>query len=153
MQVPDAPLTLTKIEAATRQVECAVEALVRGHFDVAITLAGAAEGMIKGETPTSLFAYHRDSPKRDEEGITEKELVSPLNKERDWLKHACEPDSMQFQLHRCLHGCSLCHQAWGRTLDSPHCCVLALVERIRRNQHQIKGRRDRSRRRRAIGSE
>jgi len=99
MQVPDAPLTLTKIGAATRQVECAVEALVRGHFDVAITLAGAAEGMIKGETPTSLFAYHRDSPKRDEEGITEKELVSPLNKERDWLKHSCAPDSMQFQLY------------------------------------------------------
>lgn len=99
MQVPDTPLTLTKIEAATRQVECAVEALVRGHFDVAITLAGAAEGMIKGETPTSLFAYHRDSPKREEEGITEKELVSHLNKERDWLKHSCAPDSMQFQLY------------------------------------------------------
>jgi hypothetical protein len=99
VQVPDAPLTLTKAEVATRQVEGAIEALVRGHFDVAITLAGAAEGMIKGETPTSLFAYHRDHPKREEGGITEKELVSHLNKERDWLKHACEPDSMQFQLY------------------------------------------------------
>jgi hypothetical protein len=61
MEVPDRPLNLTKVEAAIRQVEAAIEALERGDFDVAITLAGAAEDMI--DRPGSLFAYHQDHPK------------------------------------------------------------------------------------------
>jgi hypothetical protein len=64
MEAPDRPLNLTKVEAAIRQVEAAIEALERGDFDVAITLAGAAEDMI--DRPGSLFAYHQSRTKNYE---------------------------------------------------------------------------------------
>jgi len=42
---PCTELPVTKLESAIRQTEAAIAALAVGHFDVAITLAGAAEGM------------------------------------------------------------------------------------------------------------
>src|SRR5262245_45811369 len=39
-------ITLTKAEAATRQIDAPIEALLHDRFDVEITLAGAAEDMI-----------------------------------------------------------------------------------------------------------
>jgi hypothetical protein len=39
-------ITLTKADAATRQIDAAIEALLHDRFDIAITLAGAAEDMI-----------------------------------------------------------------------------------------------------------
>jgi hypothetical protein len=97
MQIPDRSLLLTKVEAATRQIEAAIEALARGDFDIVITLAGVAEGMI--EKSTSLFAYHRDHPKMRELGMEQKELVAVLNKERDWLKHLTGPETMEITLY------------------------------------------------------
>jgi hypothetical protein len=91
MEVPALPLTLTRAEAMTRQIEGAIEALVRGRFDIALTLAGAAEGMSERH---GLFAYQRDHPKAKEQGI-EKELVDHATKERNWLKHPQEPDTME----------------------------------------------------------
>jgi hypothetical protein len=40
-------LMISKIEGARRQVDEAMKALERGDFDIAITLAGAAEGMLE----------------------------------------------------------------------------------------------------------
>ena len=94
MDIPERSLILTKAEAATRQVEGAIEALVRGHFDIAITLAGAAEDMI--DSPDSLFAYHRDHLNAKELGELEDKLVPHLNRERNWLKHASGLEPMQF---------------------------------------------------------
>jgi hypothetical protein len=77
-------LTLTKIEGATRQTDAAIEAFWRGDLDIAITLAGAAEGMIEREGD-HLFSYLRDSPRvRD---VKSKQWIDTLNQERDWLKH------------------------------------------------------------------
>lgn len=84
MDVPAMALNLTKAEAATRQVEAAINALVRGDFDVAITLAGAAEGMLV-RSGTHGFAYLRDSPRVQH--LDKKEWIAVLNQERDWLKH------------------------------------------------------------------
>jgi hypothetical protein len=47
MKIPLGSVRLSLIEAATRQTEAAIEALERGQYDVALTLAGAAEGMIQ----------------------------------------------------------------------------------------------------------
>lgn len=78
------PLKVTKIEAATRQLEAAIDAFERGELDVAITLAGAAEGTIE-RTGLHLFAYLRD---RTLKGVDhQKEWIPFLNFERDWLKH------------------------------------------------------------------
>jgi hypothetical protein len=40
-------ITLPLEKAAVRQIDAAIDALEAGLFDVAITLAGAAEGMIE----------------------------------------------------------------------------------------------------------
>ncbi len=93
MQIPDRPLTLTKTEAATRQVEAAIEAFKRGDFDIAITLVGAAEGMLNRTGP-HLFAYLCDHPKVQELDKG-KEWVPHLNLERDWLKHSNGPQSLE----------------------------------------------------------
>ena len=92
--VPETTLTLTKMEAAARQTEAAIEALIRGEFDIAITLAGAAEGMIDRDGP-HMFAYLRDSPRTSE--LDSKKWIAALNLERDWLKHSGGPDSLSFE--------------------------------------------------------
>jgi hypothetical protein len=87
-------ITLTKTEAATRQVEAAVDALMRGDFDIAITLAGAAEGMIDRDE-NYLFAFLRDSERVSD--VPAREWITTLNMERDWLKHSCEPDVLTIE--------------------------------------------------------
>lgn len=55
MPLPESPLHvpvgtslhLTLERAMSRQVDAAIDALVAGNFDIALTLAGAAEGMIE----------------------------------------------------------------------------------------------------------
>jgi hypothetical protein len=44
-RLPADPIKLTLTEGASRQVDAAIDALERGDFAVAVTLAGAAEGM------------------------------------------------------------------------------------------------------------
>ena len=58
-RLPVDPLKLTLAQAATRQVDAAIDALERGKFDIALTLAGAAEGMIERDGH-HLFAGLRD---------------------------------------------------------------------------------------------
>jgi putative transcriptional regulator len=81
-------LKITKVEGATRQTVSAIEAFIRGDLDIAITLAGAAEGMLSRQG-NYLFSYLRDSPRAQD--VEKKEWVRALNEERDWLKHA-DPD-------------------------------------------------------------
>jgi hypothetical protein len=83
--VPQGSLNLSLIEAATRQTDAAIAALEQGMFDVAMTLAGAAEGMIEREG-FHMFQSLRASP-RALERFSQKEWTSILNMERDWLKH------------------------------------------------------------------
>jgi hypothetical protein len=85
MQIPGTQLQISKEQAATRHIEAAIDFLRRGDFDLAITLAGAAEGMLEGTPRTSLFEMLRDSPKVAD--IGNKDWISSLNTERDWLKH------------------------------------------------------------------
>jgi hypothetical protein len=77
----------TKLGAAVRQLEAAIDAFERGDYAVAITLAGAAEGMLPTIPSQPLFESLRDHPKAPLKG---KPWVSVLNRERDWLKHPSE---------------------------------------------------------------
>jgi hypothetical protein len=85
MHVPAGSLNLSLNDAATRQTNAAIAALERGMFDIAMTLAGAAEGMIKRDG-VHMFQGLRAHP-RALERFSEKEWISILNMERDWLKH------------------------------------------------------------------
>ncbi len=97
MTLPETPLQidigassfLTLHKAATRQVDAAIDALQAGDFDVALTLAGAEEGMIE-RTGHHMFGWLRQHP-RALERFDKKEWISILNTERDWLKHGGQP--------------------------------------------------------------
>jgi hypothetical protein len=94
VESPNSTLTLTKIEGATRQTEAAIEAFVRGDFDIAITLAGAAEGMIERDGP-HMFAFLRDSPRVQD--VKKTDWISTLNSELYWLKHLSGPETLQLE--------------------------------------------------------
>jgi hypothetical protein len=85
-------LTLTKAQAAIRQIEAAIAALERGHFDVAVTLAGAAEGMFDRDGLT-LYNFMMNHPKV--QGFPAKVVNAHLNRVRDWLKHVSGPPSLE----------------------------------------------------------
>jgi hypothetical protein len=94
MEIPIGALKLTLVEAATRQTDAAIDALQRGEYDVAVTLAGAAEGMIERDGP-HMFAYLRDSP-RVHDKFSKKEWIATLNRELYWLKHGGQ-DEMEIE--------------------------------------------------------
>jgi hypothetical protein len=102
MPLPESPfqidigasLSLTLHEAASRQVDAAIDALQAGDFDVALTLAGAAEGMIE-RTGHHMFGWLKQHP-RALERFGKKDWISILNSERDWLKHGGQP-AMQIE--------------------------------------------------------
>lgn len=77
-------MKLSKLDAAIRHIEAAIAAFEAGHFDIAITLAGAAEGMLP-RLEHSLFDRLLNSPRVA--GVDRKKLVAELNGTRDWLKH------------------------------------------------------------------
>jgi hypothetical protein len=78
--------TVTKKEAARRQITAAIEHYEKGEYECAITLAGAAEGQFTAKDDDShLFSELRG--RRPPEFGSESEWVNWLNASRDWLKH------------------------------------------------------------------
>jgi hypothetical protein len=90
-------MTLTKAEGALRQINAAIEAFWRGDFDIAVTLSGAAEGMLERKE-AHLFLHIRDAPQVQH--VPKKEWIETLNQERDWLKHNNSDDSATMEIHR-----------------------------------------------------
>jgi hypothetical protein len=74
------PLKISKAQGAGRQVEEAIKALERGNFDIAVTLAGAAEGMLE-RSGRYMWSYMLQSPQAA--AFEKKELVTFLNEQRD----------------------------------------------------------------------
>ena len=67
----------------------------RGDFAAALTLAGAAEGMLKRDG-FHLFVGLRDNPRAEERFDEKKGWIAMLNRERDWLKHGGD-DEIQIE--------------------------------------------------------
>jgi hypothetical protein len=82
-------LFLTLEMAAVHQIDAAIDAPEAGLFDVALTFAGAAEGMIE-RSGLHMFGELKNSPAALAR-FTQKEWISILNMERDWLKHGGQP--------------------------------------------------------------
>jgi hypothetical protein len=76
--------------AAMRQIHCAIEHMERGDYECAITLAGAAEGMLPStEDPTvrhKVGETARDLPK-DEQAPEGHKVGWKPNDFINWLKH------------------------------------------------------------------
>jgi hypothetical protein len=83
-------IVLTRDEAFRRHIEAAIIAFEEERYDVAITLAGAAEGMVPETTgpAPALFLLLRDHPT----AAGKKNWIKKLNAARNWLKHAAEPN-------------------------------------------------------------
>ena len=78
---------ITKQEAALRQIRIAIKLLEEDEFEAAITLAGAAEGMmLKGAHPIAMFEHLKEL--RPGDFRTEPEWVNFLNEILYWLKHS-----------------------------------------------------------------
>ncbi|WDR00879.1 hypothetical protein PSC71_09140 [Devosia sp. J2-20] len=99
MEPVDHILELSKELGAARQVDAAIDAFIAGHYDVAITLAGAAEGMLEDTNGEALFNKLLEHPKAREQ-FSKKEWNSILNTERDWLKHLTPdlPETIEISL-------------------------------------------------------
>jgi hypothetical protein len=97
MDVPKRVLTISKAEGASRQVDEAIRALQRGDFDIAVTLAGAAEGMFDRKGLHLWNDYHAKAPAADIQG---KELSDHLNAARHWLKHPVPEQGESLELDR-----------------------------------------------------
>jgi hypothetical protein len=83
---------VSKKEAALRQIGIAIKLLVQGEYEAAITLAGAAEGMmVAGGMPTPMFESLRE--RRPADFATETKWVSFLNETLYWLKHNSDQGS------------------------------------------------------------
>lgn len=85
MEIVDIQYTRSLAESAAKQIEAAIRALVAGDIEVAITLAGAAEGMIHGDDvglPRMIAQLQRKDAQFDRTV-----WIAKVNRERDWLKH------------------------------------------------------------------
>ncbi|HWL06453.1 MAG TPA: hypothetical protein VNQ99_16220 [Xanthobacteraceae bacterium] len=89
MNPPSGPLFVTREQAATRQVEAAISALERGEFDIAITLAGAAEGMFDFRKEGTILEGIANA-ERALTHFEKKDWINILNMERNWLKHSSD---------------------------------------------------------------
>jgi hypothetical protein len=74
MKVALGSLHLSLVEAATRQIDAAIDALQSGQYDIAITLAGAAEGMIERDG-SYMFVHLKNAPHVLEE-FSQKEWIN-----------------------------------------------------------------------------
>ena len=94
MQAREPRLRLTRAQAATRQIEAAIDALDAGHYDLAITLAGAAEGMFK-RRGRYLFRFLTEHEKLA--GFERRTLIEHVNRELYWLKHDKRPNVLNIR--------------------------------------------------------
>ena len=85
-------VVVTKADAAFNQIMLAIEMLLRGRYECALTLAGAAEELFE-PPPQSAFRWLREAPVPDElrdhayAAFTKKQRDTFWNTLRNWLKH------------------------------------------------------------------
>ena len=84
------PLILTKLDAAVRQTRAAMAAFETGDFDIAVTLACAAEGMIPSGQRGSVHDLTMKAANALLGSSGSKAFNSKINERRDWLKHRTE---------------------------------------------------------------
>src|SRR5215204_2413468 len=84
---------VTKRDACLAQIHAAIEHLLKGEYECAITLAAAAEGQIEFEGPNVLWDRLKAKVPKEEE----KKWTAVFNEHRDWLKHSTPqlPDEIE----------------------------------------------------------
>lgn len=109
-------LRLQKVDAAVRQTEAAIQSFFHGDFDIAITLAGAAEGMLSDLANGSVFRDIVDKAVTTGRW-SEKDFVTELNFERDWLKHPTPGKPAEITISR-MEAAYMCIRAIGKLPDA-----------------------------------
>lgn len=130
MKIPMGSIRLSLVEAATRQTEAAIEALECGQYDIALTLAGAAEDMIKRDGHHMFAVLKASMP--DIDGATSKDWIAILNLERNWLKHGGQ-ETMTIE---CEHAAFMIARAasklevWTPKMDQFKVWLLANIDAV-----------------------
>lgn len=111
-------LYLDKADAARRHIEAAVKCWHEGDFDLAITLAGAADGMTKGVKEDTLY---KELMKLRPSGLDEARARNNLNASRNWLKHDTPylPNARPFTVIEGGIHIILAANKWGLDEDPP----------------------------------
>ncbi|MDG3578382.1 MULTISPECIES: hypothetical protein [Rhizobium] len=92
----DRPLHLTKAQGAARQTYFALGALHAGDYDAAITLAGAAEGMLPGDPDIEVTTQLLKNP--TQEVPPPYKWTEIVNLERNWLKHQTDVEKIPAEI-------------------------------------------------------
>jgi hypothetical protein len=126
------PLTVTKESAAIRQTDAAIDAFLRGDYDVCITLAGAAEGIFSNRKGSDLHTFAMSDPRANQ--IGQKTANTALNFERDWLKHSTldAPEQItitSFDAALMLIRCMTKLANWSPKMDQIKPILMSVVER------------------------
>ena len=100
-------MTLTKREVAVRQLDQAIRLFLEGDYLSSLTLAGAAEEILgslceragKPVAIEKIIAFHwKDTDPALSDGDRKKILLGVLNRARNAVKHANNPDEATFDL-------------------------------------------------------
>lgn len=92
-------LMLSKEDAAYRQIQVSISSFYAGDYDIAITLAGAAEDLFVGDPDVELSnALLKNKSAVDKFGY--QNWKQTVNYERNWLKHRTPdlPDNLTLTL-------------------------------------------------------
>ncbi|MEZ5932545.1 MAG: hypothetical protein R3F54_11410 [Alphaproteobacteria bacterium] len=88
---------MSRQQAATEQLEEAIDCFFDGALAAAITLAGAVEGMFQPPEDGSLDLFSCLKRVGAERGHDESSLLWRLNVVRNWLKHSHDEDQIRIE--------------------------------------------------------
>ncbi len=132
---------ITKLEAATRQLEAAIRLFLAGDYLSSLTLAGAAEEILgklsvregKPVAVEEIMAFHwDDTDPALADGERRKVLLNVMNRPRNEAKHANDPDGTHCDVDRVFALQMIMRSMpMAKRLGAPPQSEVAMVEWIR----------------------
>lgn len=118
---------MNKKEAVSELIDGSIHALNDNHEAIAITLSGAAECAMPEPSISHLYSVTRDSfigyTESDGTTLSRTDVVSRLNRQRDWLKHYNERQPLEMELTdgymSVMRAISKFQQLYGHEAETP----------------------------------
>ncbi|WP_406869879.1 hypothetical protein [Paraburkholderia fungorum] len=102
------PVTITKLQVATVQLDAAIRLFFDGNYVSSLTLAGAAEGILgalseRAALPNAVdfvVDFYRGKTEAETDSEHRKFITHVLNDARNQAKHAGDPSETEFEVDR-----------------------------------------------------